>query len=171
MNKWNGDKKRTTVRGKEKCYTKSTMTKLVCKSQHKCPHPPSGATPSSFIYSCLQEHKQINNCYSPVRGRCPSPNDYEMHDQINCTVLLGSIGCACTYTNPKLAEKKNSQLSGSQFPHWQICTLSLPESPPPFYGGSNTFPFFPLSYASNICQKYFIYLLLLLWALQSKNTS
>lgn len=63
------------------------MTKLVSKSQRECPHTPSGVTPSSFIYSCLQRHSQINNCseseplWEADATAKAWADHHEMHDQ------------------------------------------------------------------------------------------
>ena len=103
---------------------KATVTKQVSRSCG-CPCVPPGVTSSSFIYSCLKESGNINNCCSPVKGLRlgqASPNDYETHDEAPANTRLGLTVCRWPFISLR-----------------HFCTLSLPERP--ITNGKFHFPF------------------------------
>lgn len=114
-----------------------------------------------FIYLQLsagaQADKQLQlSCERPVP--LPEPHLMIMKCMINYIANIAWKNTVCMHIHKSKAGNKN-------FPAvWlSISTLTNMHTqpsrkPPPFYGGTTTFPFFPLSYASNICQLEIFYL-------------
>ena len=101
---------------------KATVTKQVSRSCG-CPCVPRGVTSSSFIYSCLKESSNINNCCSPVKGpRLGQANDYETHDEAPANTPRCLTLCRWPFISLR-----------------HFCALSLPK--PPITNGKFHFPF------------------------------